>query len=84
MRDEPHQNDGYFDPDTCDLAAFEALIGRTTSPQDVPHATAIQQNVPLYDMAALAPCLSDPQARRALMAEWAWVMMHGAGALGVP
>lgn len=74
---------GYFDPDTCDPAAFEALILQTVSPSSVPHAADIQQNVPVYDMAQLRPSLDNTSARRNLMAEWARVLRTGAGAFAL-
>ena len=63
---------GYFDPDACDIAEFEALIDRKTDPSAVPHASNIQCEVPIYDIAKL-------DINRAVMAEWASVLMHGAG-----
>ncbi len=72
---------GYFDAEACDLEAFRALIGRVTEPRLVPRATEIAKNVPIYDMAAAGPVLDDPEARRALMGEWARVLMDGAGVL---
>jgi ectoine hydroxylase-related dioxygenase (phytanoyl-CoA dioxygenase family) len=63
---------GYFDPDACDIAEFETLIDRKTAPSTVPHASSIQSEVPIYDVASL-------DIDRALMAEWANVLMHGAG-----
>lgn len=63
---------GYFDPDACDIAEFETLIDRKTDPATVPRASDIQSEVPIYDVATL-------DIDRALMAEWAGVLMHGAG-----
>ena len=72
---------GYFDPEACDLGAFTALIDRVTAPREVPRAAEIAKNVPIYDMAAAGPAFDDPQTRQALMAEWAQVLMDGAGVL---
>ena len=83
MRDEQHQTDGYITPENCDLEAFKALIARTTKPSDVPMASALSHNIPLYDMATLRPLLGDRAKRRALMSEWANVMMYGAGAIAL-
>ena len=63
---------GYFDPDACDIAEFDALIDRKTDPTSAPHASDIQSEVPIYDVATL-------DINRAVMAEWAAVLMHGAG-----
>ena len=70
---------GYFDPDACDVAEFEAIVSRRTDPEDVPQASEIIANIPAYDMAAAD--LADRAARRALMAEWAAVLHRGAGAV---
>ena len=83
MRDEQHQTDGYITPENCDLEAFKALIARTTKPSDVPMASALSHSIPLYDMATLRPLLGDHAKRRALMSEWANVMMYGAGAIAL-
>lgn len=73
----PH--DGFYDEADCDLAEFAALTARSVKPADIPHAEAAPQNVPVYDMTRLCAKLSDPSARRALMAEWAQILQHGAG-----
>ena len=83
MRDEHKQDEGYFSRETCDVAAFKALIRQVTVAADAPLAHDIQHNIPVYDMASLRPALADGPARRALMAEWARVMMHGAGAIAL-
>lgn len=74
---------GYFDPDACNLDEFLTLIDRSTRAQDAPHASDIQRNVPVYDMAKLRPMLQDHTSRRALMAEWAQVLRSGPGVLAL-
>ncbi|MEO0830363.1 MAG: phytanoyl-CoA dioxygenase family protein, partial [Pseudomonadota bacterium] len=74
---------GYFDRESCDLNVFKALTSRTLDPETVPHAAAIERNVPLYDIAALAPLLEDPGKRRGLMAEWATVLGKTAGVIAL-
>lgn len=70
---------GYYSAEACSLSEFDALIGQATDPATVPHAAEVAQNVPIYDAPSLD--LSDPAARRRVMAEWAQVLMTGAGAL---
>lgn len=70
---------GYLSPDDCDLDAFKKLTAQSLDAAHVPHAARVEKNVPLYDMGQLRPELDDPQARRALMAEWAWVLGQSAG-----
>ncbi|SEQ80816.1 Ectoine hydroxylase-related dioxygenase, phytanoyl-CoA dioxygenase (PhyH) family [Loktanella sp. DSM 29012] len=72
---------GYFDADAGDPETLRALIGRRLDHADVPHAATVTRQVPIYDMHALAPALADQDARRALMAEWAWVLRESAGVI---
>ncbi|PWR04592.1 phytanoyl-CoA dioxygenase [Meridianimarinicoccus roseus] len=71
----------YFEDADNDLAAFLRLIDRTTGPTDAPRADEIAQNVPVYDMVRHVSSLAKPDARRALMGEWANVLGQGAGVL---
>ena len=66
-----------------DIDAFRQLVGRTTQPEQVPHATTIQRNLPIYDAAALHDINRDPAQRRALLGEMAWVLGQGPGALAI-
>jgi len=73
----------YFDMNDCDLAAFAALTSQTLSVQDLRFAAEVQGNVPIYDMSTLAPMLTDPDQRQALLGEWGHVLGHSAGALAL-
>ncbi|MDG1530719.1 MAG: phytanoyl-CoA dioxygenase family protein [Paracoccaceae bacterium] len=81
MTYSPKTTLGYYDPDSCDLQDFTALIDQTTSAKDVPHASTIQKNVPIYEMNDLRAALLQDQPRKALMAEWAQVLRTGAGVM---
>jgi ectoine hydroxylase-related dioxygenase (phytanoyl-CoA dioxygenase family) len=70
---------GYYTPDACDLHEFTTLIDQVTCIEDVPHASGIEKNIPVYDMAQLRAVLEVPGTRRPLMAEWARVLLSGAG-----
>ncbi len=72
---------GYFDRASCDLDAFKALTAQSLDPGAVPHAALVEKNVPIYDMGALAPLLTQDASRQALMAEWAWVLGQSAGVI---
>jgi len=72
---------GYFSAENCKIEDFEALLDQKTEAEVVSHASAIQHNIPIYDMTALAVALDDPSKRQGLMAEWAHVLMSGAGAI---
>ena len=70
---------GYYSADACDLGEFTKIISQTTDKADVPHASAVEKNIPIYDMGTLRPALEDAAQRQNLMAEWAQVLLHGAG-----
>ncbi|WP_171175475.1 phytanoyl-CoA dioxygenase family protein [Ruegeria sp. HKCCD8929] len=72
---------GYYDRNACDLDEFRTLTSQSLAPEAVPHAVEVQKNIPLYDMTALRDRLETPAARKALMAEWAWVLGQSAGVL---
>jgi ectoine hydroxylase-related dioxygenase (phytanoyl-CoA dioxygenase family) len=71
----------YFDLEACDLAEFAALTARMLDPSDVPHASDVLRNVPVYDVPSLRAVLDDTAARRRLLGEWGWVLSRSAGAL---
>lgn len=72
---------GYFDADSGALADFASLCERCLSAAEVPFAAEVSSNIPVYDMPALADVLGDPVQRRALMAEWAWVLGKASGSI---
>jgi ectoine hydroxylase-related dioxygenase (phytanoyl-CoA dioxygenase family) len=81
MVDRQLENRGYFDGESSDLDAFKTVTSRTLRRDEVPHAAAVEKNIPLYDMGALRKTLDDPSERRALQAEWAWVLGRSAGVI---
>ncbi len=83
MKDAVDNTIAYYDPATCDLGEFTALIDQATRSELVPYATAVEKNIPVYDMAKLRPALEDDRTRRGIMAEWAKVLRSGAGVLAL-
>jgi ectoine hydroxylase-related dioxygenase (phytanoyl-CoA dioxygenase family) len=83
MRDESsiarRVRDTWLTPEACDLEVFKRHIARQTLPADVPLAAEIERNVPVYEGAAIRAAAGDAAARRELMAEWASVLLDGAG-----
>ncbi len=71
---------GYYDRESGTLAALRALTATTLLAEEVPGAAEIRRSVPVYDMTARPGALSG-EVRRALMAEWAWVLGQGPGVL---
>lgn len=74
---------GYFDRESCDLDEFKVLTSQQLEAADVPHAAAVESNVPIYDMAALRHALEDTDKRCTLMTEWAWVLRQSAGVIAL-
>ena len=68
--------EGYFDPEACDIDDFARQVSRQTDPASLRFASDVIHEVPVYDAARLE--LAGPE-RRALMAEWARVMLREAG-----
>ena len=83
MKDTVDKSAGYYDPDTCDLGEFTALIEQTMRSEQAPHAVAIEKNIPIYDMANLRTGFENDRTRREIMAEWAQVLRTGAGVLAL-
>lgn len=83
MKDIVEKTVAYYDPDTCDLGEFTALINQATCSEQVPHAAAIEKNIPIYDMSDLRSALEDDRTRRGIMAEWAQVLRTGAGVVAL-
>jgi ectoine hydroxylase-related dioxygenase (phytanoyl-CoA dioxygenase family) len=77
-----------------DLEAFSALLDEPTDPSRVPAADEIIDHLPVYDGAVVDALVGgwshdpvdapvDPMTIRDLMAEWAWALGSGPGALVV-
>jgi ectoine hydroxylase-related dioxygenase (phytanoyl-CoA dioxygenase family) len=69
----------WLTPDMCDLEDFKREIARVTTRQDYPFASDIVSNVPVYDGDAVRKAAADPETRKAIMAEWAEVLLSGPG-----
>lgn len=81
MTKDGQSTPAYFEVETCDLNTFKSVCGRSLADIDVPLADMIQKNVPIYDIGRLGASFSDPIAKKALMAEWASVLLSGSGVL---
>ncbi|MCX5513457.1 phytanoyl-CoA dioxygenase [Kaistia algarum] len=67
--------------ENCRIDEFRALVERRTDPGDYPFASAILENLPVYDAAPIREAARQPRARRELMAEWVEAMTTGPGAV---
>jgi ectoine hydroxylase-related dioxygenase (phytanoyl-CoA dioxygenase family) len=65
------------------VEGFRRLVERGTDPADWPQAARIERGVPVYDGAAVRAAAAAPEARRALMAEWAALFADGPGVLAI-
>lgn len=70
----------WLSPDTP-FDTFRRLVDRGTDPADWPHAARVEQNVLIYDGAAVTRAAADPALRRALAAEWATAFASGPGVI---
>jgi ectoine hydroxylase-related dioxygenase (phytanoyl-CoA dioxygenase family) len=69
----------WFSQADCRIEDFARLCDRSTQQADVPLASAVRGNVPVYDSDAVRAMAAVPEQRAAVMAEWGEVMMNGAG-----
>lgn len=81
MARETPQGAAYFHAEDCDLAEFAAITSAEVTAAQVPHASTIEANIPVYEISSLGTALSSPKSRRNLMAEWAQVLRDGSGVL---
>lgn len=69
----------WLTPESCNLEDFKKLIDRKTDAFDYPFATGIEKNVPVYDGPAILKIAARESGRKAIMAEWAEILMSGPG-----
>jgi ectoine hydroxylase-related dioxygenase (phytanoyl-CoA dioxygenase family) len=70
---------GRFTEADCSLPDFAALVDRTTELADYPHATAVEQNVLVYDAAALRRVIAADGGRLEVEAELVRALTAGPG-----
>lgn len=70
----PSRRPVWLKADSGDFETFRRIVSQTTNAADVPHASAVIHNIPIYDGARV-----EAAPRQALMEEWANVFAHGAG-----
>jgi ectoine hydroxylase-related dioxygenase (phytanoyl-CoA dioxygenase family) len=75
----PARRPVWISPDSGDFDLFKAQVSQRTRAEDLPQAVEVLQNIPIYSGQTVASAARDPQARRALTAEWAWVFADGPG-----
>ncbi|WP_172296714.1 phytanoyl-CoA dioxygenase family protein [Pseudoruegeria sp. HB172150] len=73
------RGDVWYAADSGDLSEFAAGIPAETDAADYPHASGIEAKIPIYDGNAIRAM--DAQGRKALMQEWAKLLLNGPGVL---
>ena len=79
----PARRPVWISADSGDFARFQQQVSQETAPEDVPQAAEVVRNIPIYAGDTVAKAAQDPQLRRALTAEWAWVFADGPGIIVV-
>lgn len=74
------QGENWYTERGCSLDAFSRLT-RPHAHESLRFACDVREHIPLYDCRALADVASDAPRRAELQAEWAGVLLDGAGAL---
>ena len=71
----------YYDMSDCQLDALAHLVRQDLSLPETSYAIGVEKNIPLYDGPALTSVLADTQTRKALLSEWADMLVHRSGVL---
>ena len=72
---------GYYNPEACNLVDFLEIINQKLEDRLVPHASEVQNNIPIYNISALKNIVENSELKKELMAEWAWVLRESSGAI---
>ena len=69
----------WLTPEDCRLSDLLAVLDEQTRLEDYPHASRVDQQVLVYDSAAVRPQLADGEGRREIQAELARALSSGPG-----
>ena len=69
----------WLTPEDCRLSDLLAVLDEQTRLEDYPHASRVDQQVLVYDSAAVRPQLADGEGRREIQAELARALASGPG-----
>ena len=81
MKDLNLNKVGYYNPEACNLVDFLAIINQKLEDCSVPHASEVQNNIPIYNISGLKNIIENSELKKELMAEWAWVLRESSGAI---
>ena len=77
----PARRPVWISADSGDFARFRQQVAQETAPEDVPQAAEVVRSIPIYAGETVGKAACDPQLRRTLTAEWAWVFADGPGVI---
>ena len=81
MKDLNLNKVGYYNPEACNLVDFLEIINQKLEDRSVPHASEVQNNIPIYNISVLKNIIENSELKKELMAEWAWVLRESSGAI---
>jgi len=81
MKDLNLNKVGYYNPEACNLVDFLAIINQKLEARSVPHASEVQNNIPIYNISGLKNIIENSELKKELMAEWAWVLRESSGVI---
>lgn len=70
---------GWISPADAHIADLRDVLRQHTALADYPHASTVEQEVPIYDSTTLRSVIADPDDRRAVQAELAHALSEGPG-----
>lgn len=71
----------WYSKETANLSEFIQLLEASTNSTDVPNATQIEKNIPIYSAESVRNLCSTADGRRTILAEFAQIFLTGAGAI---
>ena len=74
---------GRFTEADCSITDFAALVDQTCELVDYPYATAVEQNVVVYDAGALRAAVASPARRLEVEAELVMALTTGPGVVAL-
>ncbi len=75
--------DVWLNESAGDFAGFLDQVRRTTTQEDVPQASEIASNIPIYDGSLVRSAATRDDTRLALMAEWNQIFDTGPGVIAI-
>ncbi len=81
MKDFKQNRTGYYLSEQCKITDFQNIINQRLVEDSVPHAKAVEKNIPIYDIEDLQKSFQSVASKNELMAEWAWVLRESSGAI---